>query len=123
MNRASPHFAWREFDCRNGVELPEFAHGQVAELAGDFLEPLRGRFGAVRVLSGYRTRAYNQLVGGAPQSFHVYQRGRHGVAADVVCARGTAAAWYEWLQRLNPGGLGRYEDHVHVDTRRGHARW
>lgn len=75
------------------------------------------------MVSGYRTRAYNRSVGGAPASFHVYMRERPGAAADVACQRGTAAEWHAFLARLNPGGLGRYSDHVHVDTRLRRARW
>jgi uncharacterized protein YcbK (DUF882 family) len=75
------------------------------------------------VLSGYRTRQHNAAVGGAPVSFHLYRPGRQGVAADVRCARGRPADWYELLDELSVGGLGRYADHVHVDNRRGHARW
>jgi hypothetical protein len=56
-------------------------------------------------------------------SFHLYRPGRQGVAADVRCARGRPADWYELLDELAAGGLSRYADHVHVDNRRGHARW
>jgi len=77
----------------------------------------------VRIVSGYRTRKYNALVGGAPGSFHVYSDARYGVAADVVCARGGPQAWYSTLARLDPGGLGLYPAHVHVDNRLTRARW
>ena len=49
--------------------------------------------------------------------------GLKGAAADVRCARGTPRQWYAFLDRLDPGGLGLYVGHVHVDNRSGRARW
>lgn len=121
--RLTPHFLLSEFDCRNGVKVPPAEAGQVRELARRFLEPLRREFGPVRVVSGYRTRAYNKAVGGAPHSYHVYEQHRQGVAADVHPARGEPHEWAELLEHLRVPGLGVYTDHVHVDTRAGHARW
>jgi uncharacterized protein YcbK (DUF882 family) len=117
------HFRVEEFACRDGTPVPLFAQGQLQDLCADYLEPLRRRFGPTRVMSGYRTRSHNTAVGGAPASLHVYSRTRYGTAADVVCARGRAGDWWAFLEDLDPGGLGRYQDHVHVDNRRQRARW
>jgi uncharacterized protein YcbK (DUF882 family) len=90
----------------------------------DYLEPLRARYGPVTIISGYRTRRYNESVNGAPQSFHIYLLSRYGVAADIWCREGSARAWYRFLDGLKPGGLGAYTGHVHVDNRTGApARW
>jgi uncharacterized protein YcbK (DUF882 family) len=121
--RASAHFAFHEFDCHDGTPVPRHAHDDVTELARGYLEPLRREYGPTTIVSGYRTRAYNARVGGAPDSFHVYLATRAGAAADVRCARGRPADWHALLAGLKPGGLGLYFDHVHVDTRHGHARW
>lgn len=75
------------------------------------------------MISGYRTPAWNRKVGGVAGSKHLYRGTPAIVAADVACARGSAHAWYELLDELGPGGLGRYPDHVHVDTRHVRARW
>ena len=103
--------------------MPPAALPAVRELCQLYLEPLRTRFGPVLVISGYRTPAYNQLVGGAPASKHIYHGAHSPVAADVSCKRGRADDWYDFLAGLAPGGLGHYTSHVHVDNRRGHARW
>lgn len=123
MGDLTAHFSVREFAEHDGVEVPEWAREQLKTLCLHHLEPLRRRFGPVRVMSGYRTRAYNASVGGAPGSFHIYGPGRQGVAADVVPATGTPAQWAQLLETTGPGGLGIYAGHVHVDTRPSRARW
>lgn len=120
----SPHFHTDEFRCRDGTPAPRACWGMMSMLCTLHLEPLRAEFGTVRVVSGYRTRAWNIQVGGAPHSYHVYNANRHGVAADIRCARGGPQRWAAWLERhTHPGGLGIYGDHIHVDTRASLARW
>jgi uncharacterized protein YcbK (DUF882 family) len=121
--RVSPHFRLREFYCRDGTPVPGFAVDDVTHLARSLLEPLRARYGAVRIISGYRPARYNARVGGAPASMHIYRRARPGAAADLVAEHGDPRSWYALLDELGAGGLGLYPQHVHVDTRRGHARW
>jgi len=121
--RLSPHFTSQEFACHDGTPVPRGELHQLEHLCRAYLEPLRRVWGPVRVLSGYRPRAYNAQVGGAPHSYHVYDEHHLGVAADVACARGRPADWYRTLAMLHPGGLGKYADHVHVDSRPGLARW
>lgn len=131
MIMLSPHFHIDEFRSQNGEPAPRRAHESLRVLCVDHLEPLRAVFGVVTVTSGFRTRAHNREVGGAPASFHRYDiTGRWGVAADVVCATGTPAEWAGFLELAGPkhnrgpaGGIGRYATFVHVDNRRGHARW
>jgi uncharacterized protein YcbK (DUF882 family) len=124
MTRLGPHFDSREFRSRDGAGVPPAAMGELRDLVVVYLEPLRDRFGAVTVTSGYRTARVNLQVRGAARSFHRYDLlGRRGVAADVVCSRGTPDEWADFLDRLGPGGLGRYRNFVHVDNRREHARW
>jgi uncharacterized protein YcbK (DUF882 family) len=119
----SPHFTVREFESHDGAGLPWRMRRQYKRLCRDFLEPLRREYGPVVVISGFRSDDHNASVGGAPLSFHRSILGRRGVAADVACRDGTAHDWRRFLERLGPGGLGVYEGHVHVDTRRGTARW
>lgn len=111
--RISKHFVVEEFDCRNGTKVPAEAHDALVLWAQVWGEPLRAAFGPVRVASGYRTTAYNQHVGGAPQSFHVYTlrygAGKQpalgvGVAADVVPARGGVQQWQAWASARLRGG-------------------
>lgn len=121
--RLSAHFDTTEFRCRDGTPAPPHSHDDLRNLCRTFLEPLRARYGPVRVISGYRTPSWNRRVSGAPRSFHLYERDRAGAAADIVASSGTPRQWYAALERLNPGGLGLYSGHVHVDNRRGRARW
>lgn len=78
----------------------------------------------VKVLSGYRTPAYNRSVGGARYSQHLLAK-----AADITVKSKTPkqlAAIVERLiaqGKLKFGGLGVYPGFVHVDVRRGKARW
>lgn len=121
--RLSTHFRSQEFDCHDGTPVPEYAYDDLRDLCRRYLEPLRSRFGAVTIVSGYRTPSHNRAVSGAPLSMHVYARARPGAAADITCRRGQPADWYRYLDARGAPGLGQYDEHVHVDTRRGHARW
>lgn len=121
--RLTPHFDTREFACHNGAAAPVSSYRQLDKLCNLYLEPLRHEYGIVTVISGYRTKRYNRLVGGVPGSYHVYRAARIGVGADIRCQHGTPRAWYELLDELHAEGLGLYASHVHVDSRLGHARW
>ena len=84
----SEHFSLEEM-TRSGVALsrgidntpsPE-AVENLRLLCLNVLEPVRRRFGAVRVTSGYRCPELNKAVGGAPLSQHL-----RGEAADIHIA-------------------------------------
>jgi Peptidase M15 len=143
--RLSPHFRVEEFDCHDGTQIPEEWYDDFIRWCVWWGEPLRAEFGAVRVVSGYRTVSHNARVGGARQSVHLLKTplpegerrprpgDRHGppqlaVAADVMPARGNPQAWASWAKRfraahrhLGPrgrGGIGLYvaSGFVHLDT-------
>jgi len=87
------------------------------------LEQVRERFGALTVNSAYRDRLYNAAVGGVGDSLHA-----QNTAVDFVCATGTPADWFAFLNDLRTagafrGGLGLYRTFVHVDTRGTNATW
>ena len=84
----------------------------------DMLNQIRAAFGPVRITSGCRCPEHNAEVGGAPDSQHL--RGR---AADIVVHNTPPAIVADFAESLNPGGLGRYDGWVHIDSRSGHARW
>lgn len=120
----SPHFAAGEFAQHDGQSAIPVEHlTDLRRLCQVYLEPLRREFGAVTVVSGWRSQAYNASVGGAPLSYHRQVGQRHGAAADVRCKRGRPIDWYAFLDHLDPGGLGIYPTWVHVDNRAGRARW
>jgi hypothetical protein len=118
----TPHFTWAEFACKDGTPVPAEYRSRVVKLAWG-LEQLRTHLGGpVHILSGYRTPAYNTLIGGASQSQHVQAR-----AADLVVSpwgqdRLVAAA--ERVDVFYNGGIGVYPSGgVHVDVRGYKARW
>ena len=81
----SEHFRLSEF-TRSGMairlrlsnEPPAEAVENLRQLCEQVLEPLRRRFGVLRVTSGYRCQRLNEAVGGAQNSRHLT-----GNAADL----------------------------------------
>ena len=90
------------------------------------LEGVRAALGGARVtvVSGYRPLEYNRAIGSEDDSQHV-----QGRAADVQVEGRTPEEVHEAALRLHRelgiGGLGIYDDFVHVDVRRGShlVRW
>lgn len=122
--RLSPHFVLSEFDQHAPhVDCPARMRRPLQRLCVELLEPLRAHYGPVHILSGYRTRAHNDDVGGARHSYHLYNDRLTAPAADIVCERGTPRQWFNFLDDLHAGGLGIYTTHVHVDQRSARARW
>jgi zinc D-Ala-D-Ala carboxypeptidase len=81
----SPHFMLSELlvseaAARLGIpnDPPPAVVAALRELAQDLLEPVRSRFGAIRITSGYRSPALNAAIGGSPTSVH-----QLGHAADL----------------------------------------
>lgn len=90
-------------------------------LAEHVLEPIRNTFGGPLIpVSWYRTREYNQKVGGAQKSMHIY-----ALAADIrpvdITELPRLAAVVELMlshgQLPLLGGFGRYRGWLHVDAR------
>lgn len=121
--RVSPHFTEREFAEHTGTPAPAGYLMWVTKLCREYLEPLRREFGPITIVSGWRSTAYNQSVGGAPMSYHRRIEGRRGSAVDLRCSRGGPADWYRALDRMGIPGLGLYPTWVHADNRDGRARW
>lgn len=129
-HRLSTHFVVEEFDCHDGTKVMARDHAGLEYLCRTYLEPLRKKYGAVKVNSGFRTRAYNARIGGASQSYHVYtMHNGNDQAADITCRRGGPRDWHRtlnWLRdthRDGKGGLGLYPTFVHCDIRDYKADW
>ncbi|MGH2775949.1 MAG: D-Ala-D-Ala carboxypeptidase family metallohydrolase [Actinomycetota bacterium] len=124
MDRPSPHFAYAEFDCRNGQDLPKAAEPAVKDWCERIGEPLRKKFGSVHINSGYRPTEYNASVGGEPNSVHIYDypgRNFATVAVDVTCETGSPEDWYAFTAG-KADGRGIYATFHHADTR-GRIGW
>ncbi len=70
--------------------------------------------------SAARCAIHNKKVGGKPRSQHKF-----GTAMDIRIHGITPAVLYDYFQNKYPDrlGLGLYGSFVHVDTRKGKARW
>ena len=124
----SPHLNLTEFHCHDGTEVPRICEPAVRRLAREVIEPLRKRFGPVTVMSGYRTRRYNNSISGAASnSQHIYDEHPESCAADLIFEKGSPRSWAGMADGLleGRGGIGIYSSQgfVHVDSRREMARW
>lgn len=123
----STNFEDWEFAChdRDATPVPPEYVANVVHLCDGILEPVRARVGrSISVISGWRTEAHNDKVGGAEDSAHLT-----GEAADIRSGDPKALYYlilemYERGELPALGGLGLYNGWVHVDTRRveGHLR-
>jgi uncharacterized protein YcbK (DUF882 family) len=128
--RLSKHFVVEEFDCRDGTKVSPRDYNGLEYLCKTFLEPLREKYGSVKVNSGFRTASYNARIGGASKSYHVYtMHDGDDQAADITCARGRPSDWHKTLAYLRQkyrggkGGLGLYSSFCHVDIRDYKSDW
>jgi hypothetical protein len=97
MAKLTEHFTDREL----GVDDTELRVLENATfLCAEILEPIRTRFGAVRINSGYRDPGDNDRVGGKATSFHLFGGGT--AAADVVATAVPVTELFDWL-RLESG--------------------
>jgi uncharacterized protein YcbK (DUF882 family) len=129
-HRLSEHFTVEEFDCRDGSKVAERDYKSLEYLCRQYLEPLRRKYGSVRINSGFRTKAYNAKIGGASKSYHIYtDHDGNDQAADVHCQQGSPRDWHRTLnairtaKRNGRGGLGLYDSFVHVDLRDYKSDW
>lgn len=117
----TPHFDSLEFRCHDGTDYPADWIDERLRPLCETLEVIRAATGGrpLRILSGYRTPAWNQHVEGSPRSQHV-----EGRAADIQHPTLDAGALHLRILDLyaagklpHLGGLGSYESFVHCDVR------
>jgi N-acetylmuramoyl-L-alanine amidase len=90
------------------------------------VDELRESYGRpCRILSSYRSPAYNKAVGGAPLSQHK-EFSALDIAFDGVSPQRVYERLLEWRQQGKfSGGLGLYPSSgfVHIDTRGRNSTW
>jgi len=118
------NFNLSEFASKDGSDFTLEAKLNLAVLAEN-LQIIRDHFGrAISINSGYRSKAYNESIGGAENSFHI-----KGMAADLRIEGVSPKALYGQIQmlidagKIMQGGLGLYDTFVHYDIRGHLARW
>ena len=72
------------------------------------------------ISSGHRCKHYNKLIGGSKGSMHVKAK-----AVDILVPKVPAVYVFTFMDKSYPDtlGLGLYNTHTHIDTRRDRARW
>jgi uncharacterized protein YcbK (DUF882 family) len=90
------------------------------------VDELRASFGKpCRILSSYRSPAYNRAIGGAPLSQHL-EFTALDIAIDGVSTKRVYDRLIEWRRAGKfTGGLGLYPSSgfVHIDTRGRNSTW
>lgn len=118
------NFNLKEFNCKDGTEVPEMYLANVKKLAKN-LQVLRDYLGfPIMINSAYRTPSHNKKVGGASNSQHLEAK-----AGDLKVKQITPKQLYNAIAhlintgRMDEGGLGLYDTFVHYDIRSNKARW
>lgn len=96
------------------------------KLCETVLQPLRDKYGPIHINSGYRVRRLNKLVGGAPNSTHMF-----GLAADITPDTDDKKEKTRILEAMakdlndHVGGFHYYvaAGFIHVDIRGHIERW
>jgi zinc D-Ala-D-Ala carboxypeptidase len=99
VSNVSPHFTWEELtrtgqtalQAANRTEAEQY-RAQLTKLATDLLEPIRAKFGAVKINSAFRGPSVNAAVNGAKASQHL-----KGEAADIVAPAVSVEELHRWI--------------------------
>lgn len=95
----SPHFSWEELtrtgqtalQATNRAEAEQY-RASLTKLATDLLEPIRAKFGPVKINSAFRGPSVNAAVGGSKTSQHM-----RGEAADIVVPAVSVEELHRWI--------------------------
>mgnify|MGYP003661082960 FL=1 len=127
MSAITLHFKSTEFDCKDGTAYPEEWYPRLVTLCV-CLEQIRHELGGkpITVISGYRTKPYNERCGGSKKSQHL-----EGIAVDIRVKGVSPQEVADTIEsliadgRCLEGGIGVYEDQnfCHYDYRGIKARW
>jgi hypothetical protein len=95
----SQHFTWAELtrtgqtslQAANRAEAEAF-RAQLTALATNLLEPIRAKFGPIKVNSAFRGASVNAAVNGSKNSQHL-----RGEAADIVAPAVSVEELHRWI--------------------------
>jgi hypothetical protein len=95
----SPHFSWEELtrtgqtalQASNRAEAEQY-RASLTRLAVELLEPIRAKFGPVKINSAFRGPSVNAAVGGSKTSQHM-----RGEAADIVATAVSVEELHRWI--------------------------
>ena len=116
MGRISQHFARSEFACNCGCGFDVIDYDLLTTL-----ERIRRLFRAqIKINSGARCLKYNRSIGSKDTSQHVL-----GKAADIEVKGISPDEVADFAEKImvDRGGIGRYTNFVHIDSRDKKARW
>lgn len=99
MSDVSKHFSWAELTRTGSTELQainreeaEQYRAALTALATTILEPIRAKFGPIKINSAFRGASVNAKVGGSKTSQHL-----KGEAADIVAPSVTVEELHRWI--------------------------
>jgi uncharacterized membrane protein YqhA len=112
--KLSANFTVKEFKCNDNTDKILIDIDLV-----NLLQKIRTHFNKpVTINSAYRTPTYNKKVGGASNSQHL-----KGTAADIVVSGVSPVIVAMYAEEIVAGGVGLYDNFVHIDTRSVKYRW
>jgi hypothetical protein len=99
VSNVSPHFSWNELtrtgqtalQAANRAEAEQY-RASLTKLATDLLEPIRAKFGPIKVNSAFRGASVNVAVNGSKNSQHL-----RGEAADIVAPAVSVEELHRWI--------------------------
>jgi uncharacterized protein YcbK (DUF882 family) len=122
--RFSTHFDSEEFKSKDGTDFTDEVVKNLLKVAKQ-LEVIRKHLGCpIYITSAYRSPEYNELIGGAKNSFHV-----KGMAVDFKTKKHEPKDIAKILEllmmdgKISTGGIGIYKSWVHYDIRGYKANW
>ena len=99
MSDVSKHFSWAELTRTGSTELQQINRHEAEQcraaltaLATTLLEPIRAKFGPIKINSAFRGASVNAKVGGSKTSQHL-----RGEAADIVAPSVTVEELHRWI--------------------------
>ncbi len=108
-DKISENFKISEFKCKDGSDEILID----VDFVRTRLQKIRDYFGdSVIINSAYRTKEYNEKVGGAKNSYHV-----KGRAFDIVVRGKTVKEVAKYASSIGIKGVMQYPTFVHVDSR------